>query len=224
MSNSKFNFGQVIYSEVVPTPSKGSVVFVHGQSLSMANFWTENSNSLVSLVKKAGFNTCFVNLDPNGSIKSNASLLNDQLQSIFKIYNSGKLVVVAYGKGGIDTEGAIYYYNSDIYISHVITLGTPFWGSPLSDILYNPDIYFEINGLSESSAEYDLQTSQMVLFRNLYDNSDKQVPFYTVGGIGTNYITGTLIKTFLDHLGKNDDIVLVKSTRRPKCINIGFPH
>ena len=184
MSNSKFNFGQVIYSEVVPTPSKGSVVFVHGQSLSMANFWTENSNSLVSLVKKAGFNTCFVNLDPNGSIKSNASLLNDQLQSIFKIYNSGKLVVVAYGKGGIDTEGAIYYYNSDIYISHVITLGTPFWGSPFSDVLYDTIFTLKLPEIWKNSAQYDLQTNEIIKFRSLYDNSSKTVQFYCIGGTG----------------------------------------
>ena len=113
------------------------LVFVHGWSASMAgHWWKENNNIIASAVQKY-FVSC-VNLNPSNSIQDNALSLKNQLLSIQNNYSkiSGSvktLTLVCHSKGGLDAQGFLYYYEEDAkkLISKVITLSTPFWGSPL---------------------------------------------------------------------------------------------
>ena len=217
-----YNIGQVVHGSM---PSGSSdmttvIVFVHGNTGKMSDFWTANNNNISALATKYGFANCFVNLDPRGSIKANALVLTQQLKQIVTVYRVQKCILICHGKGGIDAEGAIYYNNADTYIDRVITLGTPFWGSPFSDVLYDTIFTLKLPEIWKNSAQYDLQTSEMMKFRSLYDNSTKNVQFFCVGGTGTDtsaeFEQGTL-KLFMNNIGSNDDSVLLKSTQRPKC-------
>ena len=219
MSKPRNTIGRFVCSPVLPKPPNGVVVFVHGQSEAMSDYWKEENDALIRYVTESGFDTCFANLDPNGSVAFNASSLSEQLQQIVRLYDTKRVTIVAHGKGGIDTEGAIHYHKADRYIERVITLGTPFWGSPLADNLYNERSCLRIPHLRKSDAEYDLQTSRMLSFRKEYDTSDaKRVPFYTIAGNKASSDTEAAVTYFLNDLGPNDGVVLVKSTRRPFCI------
>ena len=151
----------------------------------------------------------------------NAASLKDQFEQIAHLYNTKSLIVIAHGKGGIDTECAILLHNAEYYIDRVITLGTPYWGSPVADNLYYKNSSLKIPGTHKSDAEFDLQTSRMLSFRKAYDASLKKVPFFALAGSKTSFYTERSVNYFLNNLGTNDGVVLLKSTIRPSCINIG---
>ena len=221
-----YNIGQIVHGSLPTGISSGTgyvIVFVHGMTNKMSDFWTYNKNTISSIAANAGFANCFVNLDPNGSIQTNALALTQQLKQITTVYNSNKCILICHGKGGLDAEGAIYYNNADIYIDRVITLGTPFWGSVVSDALYDTMLRFKLPDSWKTSAQYNLQTNEIVKFRKLYDTSIKNTPFYCVGGTGADtsdaFEQGTM-KLFLNAIGSNDDSVILKTTQRPKCVVI----
>jgi len=89
-------------------------------------------------------------LNPSNNIKDNASMLHAQLISIKKNYekfsnptdtNTTKITLVCHSKGGLDTQGFIHYYTTEAktLIDKVITLSTPFWGSPLCNLIFDAE-------------------------------------------------------------------------------------
>ena len=225
MTTLPFNFGQIVHNSA--TTNGEVVVFVHGQSPYMSDFWKMDNNTILNVVKSAGLSSALVNLDPHGSLKSNGQTLTIQLQYIVNLFKVPKVTLICHGKGCIDAEASIYYNNADVYIDKVFAIAAPFYGTPVYTILHDSTVSLRMPGLTKNSATYDLQTTEMQTFRHAYDNSAKKVPFFTIGGTGSqnneSIYNGT-VKLFLNALGSNDDVFLVNGTNRPGCVNIGlFP-
>ncbi len=160
--------GSVFVGEIPPaSDSKPVIVFVHGKS-SSADVWY-SGNDMYYLAYSWGYRTAFVNLEPEGSMWTNGSILNNLLNVIAGYFGTSDLVVIAHSKGGIDTETAIFHYGN-VNVKQVMTLSTPYWGSPLADLAYSAWLWWlaEILGLT-SDATYVLQTGYMSWFRSVTD-------------------------------------------------------
>ena len=205
------------------------LVFVHGWTASMAGHWWKENNNIIASAVQEYFVSC-VNLNPSNSIQVNALLLKNQLLSIqtnySKISGSVKtLTLVCHSKGGLDAQGFIYYHADEAkkLINKVITLSTPFWGSPLCDLIYHAEKIY-IQKFSKmlkddiSPATKNLTTEFCQTFRTSYDSLSTSIPFYTVSGIGTNgkkAIYNGIAKEFMNYFGPNDDDVHYKSAETP---------
>ena len=222
-----FVVGQIIYNNTTDT-SLPVLVFVHGWTGKMAHIWATNNNPLWDQLEEAKFRAAFVNLDPNGSIQTNAQSLTDQLKQITTKYGVKKVIAVCHSKGGLDIQGAIYYNNADVFLDSVYTICTPHWGSPLADLIYYIDS-LKILGISTLvknnvvPATYDLQTSQMADFRKMFDTNERcaAVKFYTFAGTGTeeNKVK-PFEKNVLNYFGQNDDLVNIKFAYKPGATHI----
>ena len=222
-----FVVGQIIYNNTTDT-SLPVLVFVHGWTGKMAHIWATNNNPLWDQLEEAKFRAAFVNLDPNGSIQTNAQSLTDQLKQITTKYGVKKVIAVCHSKGGLDIQGSIYYNNADTLIDSVFTICTPHWGSPLADLLYYIDS-LKILGISDMvkkmvvPATYDLQMSQMADFRKMFDTNERcaAVKFYTFAGTGSE--TDNIIqfeKNMMNYFGQNDDFVNVKFAYKPGATHV----
>ena len=232
------NPGEELYPSNNPkTFSDGikPLVFVHGWTESMAGYWWKYDNDIISLATTNNYYVSCVNLNPSNSIEDNASSLHDQLISIQKKYQQfttpsvtsmTKLTLVSHSKGGLDTQGCIFYFTNDAtnLIDKVITLSTPFWGSPLCNLIFDAEkIYipklYEMLKNDDSPATRNLTTTFCQQFRNEYDsNYTNTIPFYTVSGIGTNgknAIYNGIAKEFMNYVGPNDDDVHYQSAETP---------
>ena len=235
---------QEIYPQNNPTSFSPNnnikpLVFVHGWSASMAGYWWKNENNIISLAVKQYYVSC-VNLNPSNSIQDNASSLRTQLVNIQANYQTfsntknvvTKMTLVCHSKGGLDAQGFINYFSQDAitWLNAVITLSTPFWGSPLCNLIYDADkIYipklYQMLKNDESPATKNLTTTFCQQFRSSYDakytNPNlgiNNIPFYTVSGIGTNgakAIYNGITKEFMNDIGPNDDDVHYKSAETP---------
>ena len=175
--------GSVFVGDVpAGSESKPVIVFVHGKS-SSAEVWLQD-NDMYQRAYSYGYRTAFVNLGPESSMWDNGSLLHNLLNFISGYFSSSDLIVIAHSKGGIDTETAIFHYGNS-NVKQVITLSTPYWGSPLADLAYSWWVWWlaEILGLT-TDATYVLQTGYMAWFRSitdpLYDSNP--VPTYSYSG------------------------------------------
>ena len=215
------------------------LVFVHGWTESMAGYWWKYDNDIISLATTNSYYVSCVNLNPSNNIKDNALMLRDQLISIKKIYEkfsnptdttTTKITLVCHSKGGLDTQGFIHYYTTEAktLIDKVITLSTPFWGSPLCNLIFDAEkIYipklYEMLKNDDSPATRNLTTTFCQQFRNKYDSNYTNtllnvIPFYTVSGIGTNgnnAIYNGIAKEFMNYVGPNDDDVHYQSAETP---------
>ena len=218
--------------------TKPPVVFVHGWTSKMGGFWWAYNNTIVSLAMKNDYFVACVNLDPNNSIENNALLLKQQLVSITTNYATKlstpsvqvQVTLVCHSKGGLDAQGMLYYYRETIpLVKRVITLSTPFWGSPLCNLIFDAKSTYIIPKLSEmlrndaSDATSNLTTTFCEKFRKSFDamyndSSNGAPPFFTVGGIGTNgskAIYDGMAKEYMNYLGANDDDVHYQSAQTP---------
>ena len=216
------------------------LVFVHGWTESMAGYWWKYDNDIISLATTNSYYVSCVNLNPSNNIKDNALMLRDQLISIKKIYGqfsnptdttTTKITLVCHSKGGLDTQGFIHYYTTEAktLIDKVITLSTPFWGSPLCNLIFDAEkIYipklYEMLKNDDSPATRNLTTTFCQQFRNEYDSNYtsttllNDIPFFTVSGIGTNgknAIYYGMAKEFMNYIGPNDDDVDYRSAETP---------
>ena len=170
--------GSVFVGDVpAGSESKPVIVFVHGKS-SSKDVWLLDNN-MYQLAYSYGYRTAFVNLGPESSMWYNGALLNNLLNFISGYFGSSNLIVIAHSKGGIDTETAIYHYGNS-NVKQVISLSTPYWGSPLADLAYSWWVWWlaEILGLT-TDATYVLQTGYMAWFRGITD------PLYNMNPVPT---------------------------------------
>ncbi len=160
--------GSIYVGEVPPNwQGKPVIVFVHGKS-SSKDVWLVD-NDIYQRAYNAGYRTAFVNLEPEATMWKNGQLLHNLLKIIGNYYATTNILVIAHSKGGIDTETAIYHYGNR-NVKNIITLGTPYWGSPLADLAFSVWFWWlaEILGLATDAA-YVLQTSYMAWFRSITD-------------------------------------------------------
>ncbi|MDX8343613.1 hypothetical protein [Rossellomorea sp. YZS02] len=198
-------------------PAKQPILFVHGLNSSSNTWW--NENNMYETAYQNGYETAFIDLYPTKNMWDNGALLSQKIRDIYNYYGE-KVVVVAHSKGGIDTQSALVHYGAYPYVSRVITLSTPHYGSQLADLAYSSWAGWLAGILgSKNDATYSLQTGYMSYFRSETDQNANvsKVPFYTFGGtkwgsFGSSLYWGGL---YLSGYGSNDGAVTVNSSRLP---------
>ncbi|MGM0851312.1 MAG: esterase/lipase family protein [Bacillota bacterium] len=198
-------------------PSKHPILFVHGLNSSSNTWW--NENNMYDTAYQNGYETAFIDLYPTKNMWDNGALLAQKIRDIYDYYGE-KVVVVAHSKGGIDTQSALVHYGAYPYVSRIITLSTPHYGSQLADLAYSSWAGW-LTGIlgSKNDATYSLQTGYMSYFRSEMDHHQNvnRNPVYTFGGtkwgsFGSSLYWGGL---YLSAYGSNDGAVTVNSSRLP---------
>lgn len=199
-------------------PAKSPLVFVHGYNNSASVWWEGNDMYETALAE--GYQTAFIDLHPDRDMWENGLLLSQKLKTIYDFFGGKKLVVVAYSKGGVDTQTALVHYGAHAYVSNVITLSTPHHGTQLSDLAYSSSAGWLAALLgSQNDATRSLQTGYMTYYRTITDPHENVVrnKYYTLGGtkwgiFGSALYWGGL---YLSSYGPNDGVVTVASSRVP---------
>ncbi|MFC0212045.1 esterase/lipase family protein [Paenibacillus chartarius] len=203
-------------------PNAPIVLFVQGLT-SYAGMWY-NESDMYQTAYNNGYQTAFVELyDSAGTPKSmwdNGKILADRIVEISKHYNK-KIVVVAHSKGGVDTQTALVHYNAYPYVSNVITLSSPHYGSQLADLAYSSWAGWLAQLIGyQSDGAYSMQTSYMKYFRSITDshvNASKN-KFFTFAGNDWNAGTAAHFAggLYLSFYGPNDGVVTVANSYIPK--------
>lgn len=197
------------------------ILFVQGLNNS-ASTWFEN-NDMYLTAYNHGYQTAFLELyDSAGSAKNmwdNGSLLANKIREIHDYFGK-ELVLVTYSKGGIDSQAALVHYEAYPYVSNVITLGTPHYGSQLADLAYSSWTWWIAAILGQrSDGTYSLQTGYMNYYRSITDehvHANKN-NYYTFAGnkrgsFGSSLYWGGL---YLSQFGSNDGAVVVRNASLP---------
>ncbi len=173
-----------------PTPHNTVLVFVHGKH-DDESIWFDRlnhygHNDMYELAYKAGYKTAFVNLGSEATMWYNGRVLSEQLASIERYFNTRNIVIIAHSKGGIDAQTALIHYNSIGAPRKIISLSTPYYGSPLADLIFS---HVFVTWLSlilgqATPAAFVLQTAYMYDFQDeLPNDPDYQyVYYYTLSG------------------------------------------
>ncbi|MFS0655561.1 esterase/lipase family protein [Bacillus sp. 179-C3.3 HS] len=201
--------------------SKPPLVFVHGINSSSSTWF--NENDMAKQAVQNGYESAFVDLYPDQDSKKNGKLLAEKLKEIYQFFGR-KLIVIGHSKGGVDTQSALVYHNAHQYVSKVITLGSPHYGTPLADLAYSKGGSWLAQLLGQKSeALYSLQTGIMAAYRNETDRLETFPHKYvTYSGSewgrfgGVLYLGGMYLKSF----GANDGAVTVSSTKLSYANNI----
>lgn len=107
------------------------IVFVHGIHPAPA-MWSSFASKLSQM--EIPYNSG-ISLDPDGTIRGNASLLAGQLSSVLSAYGTNKCHIVAHSKGGLDTWMCLGLgLVPGLKVESVTTLSTPYHGSVLSQL------------------------------------------------------------------------------------------
>ncbi|QKS72954.1 alpha/beta fold hydrolase [Paenalkalicoccus suaedae] len=204
----------------VVDPNKPVIVFVQGLT-NDSTVWYQNNN-MYNLAVQAGYQTAFVELfDSGGTPQSywdNGALLADQLQQISNYFGGKKLTVVAYSKGGVDTQVALIHEGKYPLVSNVITLGSPHYGSELADLANSSGLGWLADLIGQNSpGTQSLQTATMNYFRSITDNrfERSQNNYYTIAGnrTGPAFSSYWFGSGFIS--GPSDGVVSVASATLP---------
>lgn len=230
----------IFYGAVPPGGEKARVlVFVPGLAGLAQDWWTDQTvaglNDMYYYAYGFGYRTAFVNanlIDPNGACSAERRPANDmlrngqtlakQIEAIVKYYNVSQVDVVGHSKGGIDAQSATVWFGAWRYVRNIITVGTPYQGSILADLLWSPEGEQLGDLLGQRDAgTFSLRTPLMQLFRLITDSSrlDDSVAYYT--GAGNFWDTpdsifqvlGAWIQAQPEGGGDNDGVIAVSSTR-----------
>ncbi|MBO8164908.1 MAG: alpha/beta hydrolase [Brevibacillus sp.] len=205
-----------------PDPEKPVILFVQGLN-SAASIWWQNSD-MYETAYEAGYQTAFVELyDSAGTPKNmwnNGRLLAELIKKVSDYFQK-EIVIVAHSKGGLDTQAALIHYGAHPYVSRVITLGSPHYGSEVADLAFSSWAGWIADLIGQQNeATYVLQTGYMNYFREITDtheNSERNT-YYTLAGdawysslFNPLFIGGLYLSAY----GDNDGLVTVRSARLP---------
>ncbi|WP_421380648.1 esterase/lipase family protein [Bacillus salacetis] len=199
-------------------PNKPVLVFVHGINSSSKTWW--ENNNMYQTAYNNGYQTAFIDVHPDRDMRENGAIIKERLHDIYNYFGQKKIVIVAHSKGGIDSQNALVEYNAYPYVSNLITLSTPHYGSQLADLAYSSWAGWLASILgSKNDATYSLQTGYMKNYRTQIDSHSNRLknPVYTLAGtswgsFGSSLYWGGL---YLSSYGSNDGAVTVASSRLP---------
>ncbi|MBU8733194.1 hypothetical protein KM915_24595 [Cytobacillus oceanisediminis] len=199
-------------------PSKSPLVFVHGYNNSSA-VWHEG-NDMYEVALANGYETAFIDLHHDRDMWTNGTILAEKLQEMYHHFGGKKLVVIGYSKGGVDIQTALVHYNAHPYVSNVISLSSPHFGTQLADLAHSSAAWWLAALLGNNNeATESLQTGNMQYFRSLTDSHQNAAKnrYYTLGGtkwgsFGSATYWGGL---YLSQYGKSDGVITAVNSRLP---------
>lgn len=157
-----YNGSTIIYGAIPPSGRNNPViVYVHGFSDTHTR-WFQNGNQYYNLSYNANYRTAFVSMTRGNGMWINGDILADMLDDITQHYNVNDVIIVAHSNGGKASEVAMITHNRRNKVNRVISLGTPFKGTPLANIGEAPglNLILDLIGLSggaSTSTTYYMQ-------------------------------------------------------------------
>lgn len=205
-----------------PLPNAPVLLFVPGLNNVAQVFWEDND--MRETARAAGYQTTFVQLNDAGGASAdmwdNGVLLAEKIEEISEHFNGKPITIIAYSKGGVDTQTALTYYGASDYVENVITLSSPHHGSQLADLAYSSWAGWLADLIgAKGDGTYSMQTGNMEAFRSDIDNEPLayEKSYYTLGGtkwdsaFSSNWFGGT----YLSQYGANDGVVTAASSALP---------
>lgn len=203
-------------------PDAPILLFVPGLNNIAQIFWEDNN--MYQTAHDAGYQTAFLQLYDAGGESAdmwdNGSLLASKIREISNYYNGKDITIIAYSKGGVDTQTALTYYDASQYVDNVITLSSPHHGSQLADLAYSSGAGWLadlIGAQGEGTAA--MQTAYMSNFRSETDAHANAYlnDYFTLGGTswGTMFSANWFGGMYLSSYGPNDGVVTAASSNLP---------
>jgi hypothetical protein len=205
-----------------PVPNAPVILFVPGLNNVAQVFWEENDMYETAL--NAGFQTAFIQLHDAGGASAdmwdNGELLAEKIEEIASHFDGRPITIVAYSKGGVDTQTALTYYEAWEYVDNVITLSSPHHGAQLADLAYSSWAGWIADLIgAQGDGTYSLQMANMENFRSQIENEPmaNHNNYYTMAGTdwGSIFSSTWLGGMYLSQFGSNDGVVTTDSSRLP---------
>src|SRR5699024_437528 len=205
-----------------PVPNAPVLLFVPGLNNTAQIFWEDNDMYETAL--EAGYQTAFIQLNDAGGESAdmwdNGELLAEKIEEISVHFDNQPITIIAYSKGGVDTQTALTYYGADDYVQNVITLSSPHHGSQLADLAYSSWAGWLADLIgAKGDGTYSMQMGNMEAFRSQTDAEPLAyaTPYYTLGGTswGIVFSANWFGGTYLSQYGSNDGVVTIASSALP---------
>ncbi|GAB3790899.1 esterase/lipase family protein [Virgibacillus kimchii] len=205
-----------------PVSNAPVLLFVPGLNNVAQIFWEDNDMYETAL--NAGYQTAFIQMHDAGGASAdmwdNGELLAEKIEEISNHFNGAPITIVAYSKGGVDTQTALAYYGAWQYVDNVITLSSPHHGSQLADLAYSSWAGWIADLIgARGDGTYAMQTANMENFRTQMEQEPFAYynDFYTLGGTdwGSMFSSNWFGGTYLSQYGPNDGVVTVESSNLP---------
>jgi hypothetical protein len=173
----------IVFGAIPPnSQNKPVVVYIHGWfdngfAWFMAkNKWYENSYN-------AGYRTAFFFQSVSGAFEDNGKVIAEMIRETCRHYNTDRVIAVCHSKGGYDIDYALYNENVWDTVQGVITLSTPYWGAPMSDMIAVPffrtilELIPIVGPIFQGKGSYQMQTAYMAgVVRPMMDNHPNNRP------------------------------------------------
>ncbi len=203
-------------------PDAPVLLFVPGLNNVAQIFWEDND--MYQTAYHAGYQTAFVQLyDAGGEsadMWNNGRLLAEKITEISNHFGGKDITIVAYSKGGVDSQAALTYYGASDYVDNVITLSSPHHGSQLADLAYSSDAGWlaDLIGM-QGEGTYSMQMAYMENFRSETDTNPNAYvnDYFTLGGTdwGAVFSSNWFGGMYLSSYGPNDGVVTARSSNLP---------
>lgn len=216
----------IVFGAIPPnSDNQPVVVFVHGwfdngYAWFMAkNKWYENSYN-------AGYRTAFFFHSYSDAFEDNGRVIAQMIRETCRHYNTNKVIAVCHSKGGYDMDYALYNENVWDSVQGVITLSTPYWGAPMSDLISVPFFRTILEAVPiagpifQGKGSYQMQTAYMAgVVRPMIDNHPNNRPdkFHCFAAWGYQHATQ------FPNAIPDDILKVVFPDYQPLCLDIpGF--
>ncbi|WP_454060338.1 esterase/lipase family protein [Elizabethkingia ursingii] len=183
---------QSIYYGQIPKNDNGElIIFTHG-FVSDISFILSDDNNMYKKAYESGYRTAFVNTTRLKGDWVNGKILASGIDQAIKKYNNSNAYLVVHSNGGKASEVALLKYNKIEKINRVISLGTPYWGTPLADLAQGNFSNWFIEKIIGSALTEGVKLSTTYycknVFRPTFDKHEKNYPekFATLGVWGYN--------------------------------------
>jgi pimeloyl-ACP methyl ester carboxylesterase len=216
----------IVFGSIPPNAADNPVVvFIHGW-FDNGYGWFLGKNKWYEDAYNGGYRTAFFFQSYSDAFEDNGRVIAKMIRETCRHYNTDKVVAVCHSKGGYDIEFALYNENMWDSVQGVITLSTPFWGAPMSDMIATPVIrsFLEsvpiVGPIFQGKGSYQMQTAYMAgVVRPMMDNNPDNRPekFHCFATWGNGHTT-----VFPPEI-PDDILKVVFPDYNPSCIEIpGF--
>jgi hypothetical protein len=204
-------------------PNAPILLFVPGLNNVAQVFWEDND--MYQTAYNAGYQTTFIQLYDAGGASAdmwnNGQLLAAKIREISNYFGGKPITVIAYSKGGVDTQTALTYYGAWQYVDNVITLSSPHHGSQLADLAYSSSAGWLASLLGATGdGTYSMQMGYMSDYRSQTDSQPRAYynDYYTLGGTswGSAFSSTWYGGVYLSQYGSNDGVVTTASSQLPQ--------